>query len=119
MNTSIEEEHSNINGLFTLDSLLSLQGAAAAALLVPNVLAYLIGPGFQSYEKWVAFVIAMGLALWTAYRAPKKDSSKWLLAILNGFLIFASAIGVNQAAATASATSAPQPAQPPFFHNWF
>ena len=40
-----------LDGLFTFESLLSLQGAAAATLLIPNVLQYLFGAGFQPYEK--------------------------------------------------------------------
>jgi len=36
-----------LDALFTLQSLLSLQGSAAAALLVPNVIGYLVGEKFD------------------------------------------------------------------------
>jgi len=104
-----------LNALFTLESLLSLQGAAAAALLIPNVLTYLIGPAFQPYQKWVAFVVAMGLAFLVAALASEKGWTKWVLAALNGFLIFASAVGINQ---TASAALAKPLTPPPFFNSW-
>lgn len=111
----------NLNSLFTLTSLLSLQGAAAASLLVPNVFTYLIGANFKPYEKWVAFAIAMVLSLVTAFIATDTNILKWLVALFNGFLIFASAIGVNEMAARA----APQPGtlsgkntKPSFFHSW-
>jgi hypothetical protein len=55
-----------LNSLFSKESLFSLQGAAAATLIVPNVLGYLIGANFYPYEKWVAFGVAMLLALLTA-----------------------------------------------------
>lgn len=92
---------SKLDGLFTFESLLSLQGAAAATLLIPNVLRYLFGAGFQPFEKWVAFVVAMGLSLLVAGLAKEKTWTKWLVACFNGFLIFASAIGINQVAASA------------------
>jgi hypothetical protein len=103
-----------LDGLFTLQSVLSLQGAAAASLLIPNVLGYLIGPAFQPYQKWAAFIVAMALALLVAGLAPEKKWTKWLVAVLNGFLIFASAAGLNQTAATLSA-----PARNQFFGAWF
>ena len=39
-----------LDELFTLQSLLSLQGAAFAALLVPNVLTYLVGDVFRTWK---------------------------------------------------------------------
>jgi hypothetical protein len=112
----------NLNALFTLTSLLSLQGAAAACLLVPNVLTFLVGANFKPYEKWVAFAIAMVLALVSAFIASEASILKWLVAVFNGFLIFASAIGVNEMAArtggAALKTLSPG-AKPSFFHSWF
>ncbi|OQY97283.1 MAG: hypothetical protein B6D41_03760 [Chloroflexi bacterium UTCFX4] len=112
---------SNLNALFTLSSLLSLQGATAASLLIPNVLTYLIGLQFKPYEKWTAFAIALLLALVTAFLATDANNLKWLVAIFNGFLIFASAVGLNEMAArtrqtpgTFSATST----RASFFHSW-
>lgn len=118
----MSETTANLNALFTLSSLLSLQGAAAASLLVPNILTYLIGPSFQSYEKWIAFAIAMLLALVTAWIATDTNILKWLVAIFNGFLIFASAAGVNEMATRrppSAARSFAVRAKPAFFHSWF
>lgn len=117
---------SNLDALFTLTSLLSLQGAAAASLLVPNVLTYLIGANFKPYEKWVAFAIAMALALVTAYLATDANVLKWLVAVFNGFLIFASAVGVNEMASrsaagnvgTLSSEAKSANIKPKFFHSW-
>jgi hypothetical protein len=92
------QERSNVNALFTSDSLVSLQGSTAAALLVPNVLVHLVGSSFAPFAKWVAFGIAMSLALLVANRASETGRFKWIVAVLNGFLIFASAVGINQVA---------------------
>ncbi|HZQ06025.1 MAG TPA: hypothetical protein VFD70_05555 [Anaerolineae bacterium] len=81
---------STLNALFTVPSLLSLQGASAARLLGPNVLAYLIGGGFKPFAKWVGFGIAIVLALLTAILASDPNWIKYIIALFNSFLIFAS-----------------------------
>ena len=106
-----------LDSLFSKESLLSLQGCAAVTLLVPNVLAYLIGSGFAPYQKWVAFGVAMLLALYVASQAPGKAGVKWVLAVLNGFLIFASAVGLTTV--LGSAFPAEQPAPRSFFGSWY
>lgn len=112
-----------LNSLFSKESLFSLQGAAAATLIIPNVLGYLIGASFDPYQKWTGFAIAMILALVTAAQAPSKDSSKWVMAVFNGFLIFASAAGLTDALAGSGAAAAPGKPQfnatPQFFGSWF
>jgi len=108
------------DGLFTKESLASLQGAAAATLLVPNVLTYLIGSSFHPYEKWVGFGIAMLLSLVVAAQAPKKGWVKWVAAILNGFLIYASAVGLTHAmSAPAKLGDASGGGPLGFFHSWY
>jgi hypothetical protein len=87
------------NSLFTTTSLLSLQGSAAAALIVPNVLKYLISTIPTWATKWIAFVIALGLSFLVAVVASDSNFMKWVVAFFNGFLVFASAMGINQAAA--------------------
>lgn len=86
------------NSFFTMESLMTLQGATAACLLVPNVAAYLIGPACDAYRKWISLVVAFGIAFMTAFFAETPLWSKWVLAFLNGLLIFASAVGINQMA---------------------
>ena len=86
-----------VTELFTIQSLISLQGAAALALLVPNVLGYLIGKKFDKSRKWVSFVVSAGLAflapfVWTG----KIGLIDGIVAFCNVFLIFASAVGINQ-----------------------
>lgn len=93
----------NLDSLFTIQSLVSLQGAAAAALMVPNVLGILLGDKFDPFKKWIAFFVAMSLSYVVAYLAPSIDFMKWILAFFNGFLVFASAVGINQASMEATA----------------
>lgn len=109
-------DYTNLNELFTIQSLLSMQGAAAASLIVPNVLIYLLGDSFKPYKKWVAFLIAMALSYVVAILAPTQDWTKWLIAFFNGFLVFASAVGINQAAGSHGAMVL---AKRSFFESWY
>jgi hypothetical protein len=90
-----------IEQLFTWESLGTLQGAVAATLIVTNVLGSVIGASFDKWRKWVAFLFAISLELGLAWAAAGEDSfQKWFIALLNGFLVYASAVGINQGAAT-------------------
>lgn len=109
-----------INALFTSESLLSLQGAALVSMVVPNVLTYLIGPSFLPYEKWLGFGIAMLLALMIATRSTERGAMKWIVALLNGFLIFSSAAGMTEVFGAMSRGLEGAAGEPvPFFHSWF
>ena len=76
-----------LDNFFTTESLLSLQGAAAAALLIPNVLVYLIPSLGNQVRKWISFTISMLLAYLVAILAPDPGFVKWVLAFFNGFLM--------------------------------
>lgn len=109
-----------LNSLFTWESLVSLQGATTVVVLVPNVLTFLIGSSFQPYEKWVAFIIALLLSFLVAFQASGKSVTKWILAILNGFFIFASAVGLTEALGSGAKTGMAQSGGGlPFFHSWY
>ena len=108
-----------LDSLFTLQSLLSLQGSAAAALLVPNVLAVLFGDSFKPAKIWVAFGLAIVLSYLVAFLAPDTAWTKWLLAFFNGFLIFASAVGINQGASSYVGKGLRKGKERHFFQSWF
>jgi hypothetical protein len=112
-------DRERLNALFTPESLMSLQGAALVALLIPNVLTYLIGDPFRPYEKWVGFTIAMILAIFIATRSTEKGAMKWVIAVLNGFLIFAASAGLTDMLGPQGVGLGPTPSHPPFFHSWF
>jgi general stress protein CsbA len=118
-NTPIQAKQQNLNGLFSLESLLSLQGATAATLMVTNILVYLFGRSVVPYQKWVALVMSLAVSFWAASLASKKGSGKWLLALLNGLLVFASTAGLNQIGAAVSGSAALSAEHISFFHSWF
>lgn len=109
----------NLNALFTTQSLLSLQGSVAATYLIPNVLGYIIGDKFKSsYRKWVGLVVAMALSFLVAILATDSSWLKWLVALFNGFLVFASAVGINQGVTDSGAVRLGG-GQRKFFDSWF
>lgn len=108
-------------GLFTMSSLATLQGGAAAAIIVPNVIGYLVGPSFETGRKWVSFGVALIVAFLAAGLATGVGWEKWILAIFNGFLIFASAMGINEASSSlANSEGGSTETGPPrrFFFTW-
>jgi hypothetical protein len=86
----------NLDSLFTITSLLTLQGSAGVAWFVPNTLGWLFGTGFDKARKWVALGVALGLALVAASMVPDPSVLTWVVAPINGLLIFATAMGINQ-----------------------
>ncbi len=114
-----------INGLFTRESLMSLQGAAAATLLVPSVLTFLIGSSFRPYEKWAALATALIISAAVTVKARERGAVKWIIAALNGLLIYASAVGLTEIFSSMGGEQSFRAAFPaedgsvPFFHSWY
>lgn len=86
----------DLESLYSWASLISLQGSTAATLLFANVLGYLVGESFTPYRKWVALFVAVLLQLLAAAFGDASGAEVWIVALLNGLLVFASAIGLNQ-----------------------
>ncbi len=87
----------DFDSLFTATSLFTLQGSVAATLLVPNALGKLFGDDFAPVRKWVAFAVAMVLSIAAAALA-EGEAVKWLVGLFNGFMVFTSAMGINETA---------------------
>ena len=88
-----------IDQLFTRDSLLTLQGGALAAWVVPTVLDYV---AFGKLPAWLlrllSLVIALGLSFYAVMLSDERDNWAWVVALLNGFLITFTALGLNKSA---------------------
>lgn len=91
-----------MNEYFTLQSLLTFGGATAVVTLAPTVVAYLVGEPAKPYLKWVACIMAFGLAfLGAAVSGPSAggagpDWTRWVVAAVNGLVLFMAAVGANQ-----------------------
>jgi hypothetical protein len=119
----MSKNQSGFGALLSKESLASLQVAAAATLLVPNVLVYLIGPDIRIYEKWVALGVAMLISLVVTEGSAKERWTWWIVALLNGLLIYSSAVGLTEILSPAgyipSDSAGPDAPRLPFFHSWY
>jgi hypothetical protein len=89
----------NNDELLTWASLLTLQGAAAAVLAVTNVLGSVVGDAFNSIRKWLALGLSLALGFAALLSLEKLTLESWVVAGLNGFMIAAAVLGVNEAGA--------------------
>lgn len=116
---------------FTWGSLLTLAGAAGATLVVTNTLK----TAFDFSPKWIGLVVAQTVCVGTAFYLGK-SSSDYVIAILNGCLVYLSAAGASAAGGaianpTVTASSRSGNVLPPnrspqsgstsrtFFSSWF
>jgi hypothetical protein len=114
---------------FTLQSMLTLTGAAGATFLICNG----IQRAFNVNPRWLALLVAEILAIYGTYASHANGAhpSDYFVAIVNGFLIFATAAGATNmgggaaapatqergATSTASTTEARRKRR--FFTPWF
>lgn len=94
-----------MNEFFTLEGLLTFGGSAAVVTLVTTVVAYVVGAAVQPYLKYIALVVALGLAFLGAAIAGG-DWTRWIVAAVNGLVLFLASVGANQL--TAERTTARQ-----------
>jgi hypothetical protein len=76
---------------FTLQSMLTLGGASTATWLVCNVLQHVA----NFNPRWLALVLAEAFAIFGTYQHAHVPSDV-VVAIINGFLIYSSAVGIAQ-----------------------
>jgi hypothetical protein len=108
---------------FTLDSLATLAGATGATLVVTNTAKQAFGFAQRWFGLLVAEVVCIGLAIWA-----HRTGSDYVIAMLNGCLVFLGAAGASDGASPGSrgnATSRGSAAEEVhtwwnrFFGTWF
>ncbi|OXA93796.1 hypothetical protein [Flavobacterium hercynium] len=77
---------------FTLQSMLTLTGATGVVFVVSNGLQR----AFNFNPKWLALIIAEVLAIVGVITTKQYAISDFFVAIVNGFLIYSTAVGTNQ-----------------------
>lgn len=91
----------NANDFFTFQSLLTFGGATTATVVVSNAIQYVT----QKNPRWLALAIAQAVCLGTVLitlftasegGAPAPVASSLFVAVINGFLVFSSAVGITQ-----------------------
>jgi hypothetical protein len=86
-----------IDQLFTTDSLLTLQGGALAAWVVPTVLDYVFVGKLPAWLlRLLSLLIALGLSFYAVTLSDDSGGWTWVVALLNAFLITFTALGLNK-----------------------
>lgn len=117
--------------LLSLENLLTLGGAAFAVTLMGNVCHYV----FSWNPRWLGLVVAMGLAGFGLAVRADRQWFDWVVALLQGFQIYATAVGiasitgggkperrpsvVERGGAPRPPEPAPLPAARSFWTRWF
>jgi uncharacterized membrane protein YfcA len=85
--------------LYTVNSLLTLGGSATAVWVITSVIGYLFNnlnnKNIQTLQKWLGFALSLVFALLGAFLLKPEERTvfTWIVAIVNGFLIYLTAIG--------------------------
>ena len=84
------------NELYTVSSLFTFSGLATAVWIITSVLGYLVGiKKAKIIKKWFGLVLALVLALLGATLVENPTMLTWVVAVVNGFTIYLTAVGVN------------------------
>jgi hypothetical protein len=111
---------------FSLGTLGTLAGASVATWIAGNAIGSVLG---EAGKKWGALVVAMAISIVLfVYSVESPTELHWLIAILNGLLIFATAFGFNEMVRPKAAprekpviegqAKGPRTGRQPFFSSW-
>ncbi len=82
-----------MNGdLFTIESFSTLAGASFGVYVVSNVIQYV----FNFNPRWFGLALAFIFSFIGVFFSKQTGSVHYLIAFLNGFLIYASSVGIVQ-----------------------
>ena len=82
--------------LYTTSTLFTLGGSVSAVWIITSVIDHLIGSQkIQKLKKWIGFILSLGLALLGATLIKERTVLTWVVAAVNGFIIYLTAVGIN------------------------
>lgn len=96
------------NDFYTTTTLFSLSGSATAVWLITGVITQLIG--FENrllFRRWLGFLLSIALSVGGVTLVQERTTLMWVVAIVNGFLIYATAVGVSSVASGVSESLQP------------
>jgi thiol:disulfide interchange protein len=92
--------------LFTAATLFTLSGLATAVWIITSVIGYLFpSPNIQKWKKWIGLVLSFGLVIFGTFFLEEKNALTWVVAVVNAFLVYLTAVGINTVVSARPATS--------------
>jgi hypothetical protein len=83
------------NDFYTQTTLFTLSGSSMAVWLITSVLADVFGSKMRKYKKIIALILSIGFALLGASLIADRNIITWGIAVINGFLIYSTSVGIN------------------------
>lgn len=81
---------------YTTTTLFSLTGSATAVWIITSVFGYLLEPkDSKKIKKWLGLILSLALALIGVTEVTDRTGITWVVAVVNGFLIYLTAVGAN------------------------
>lgn len=82
------------NEFFSWEFLGSFAGAVLAVTVITSAVGYL-APAAKPYLKWVAVALSVALMVFMAWNGGARDAASYVMAVLNGFVVFLASVGAN------------------------
>jgi len=114
------------NDFYTVSTLFTLSGSSTAIWIITSVFGDLFRSSLKKgAKKWIAFILSFAFSLLGATLVTERNLFVWVAAIVNGFFIYFTSIGLNTItskgntrASSIRKTSADEgPSR--FFENWW
>jgi len=84
------------NDFYTTSTLFTLSGSSMAILIITSVLDDLFGRRIKKMpKKWISLGLSFLFSLFSATLLAEKNLLIWIVAIVNGFLIYLTSVGMN------------------------
>ncbi len=91
------------NDFYTVATLFSLTGSATAVWIITGVIGYLLEPkDSKNLKKWIGLILSLVFALLGSTLVEERSPLIWVVAVVNGFLIYLAAVGANTVVARAT-----------------
>ena len=81
---------------FTAATLFTLTGLATAVWIITSVIGYLFeSQNIQKWKKWIGLILSLAFVILGASLLEEKNTLTWVVAVVNGFLVYLTAVGIN------------------------
>lgn len=81
---------------FTIATLFTLSGLVTAVWIITSVIGYLFeSQNIQKFKKWIGLILSLAFVLLGATLTEEKTMLTWVVAVVNGFLVYLTAVGIN------------------------
>lgn len=99
---------------YTAGTLYTLTGSSTAVWIITSVIGYVLEPkDSKKLKKWLGLALSLVLALLGASQLMERSATTWVVAVINGFLIYLTAVGANTIVAQGGGEAPPAGGTPP------